>query len=385
MKLYAMSDLILDKEFPLNKDLIHLNHAAVAPLPQRTTNAIIQFAQENTRQGSLNYSVWMETEKELRNKLVKLINAGSVDDIALLKNTSEALSVVAYGLDWHSGDNIVISNQEFPSNRIVWESLANKGVELRIANFNDKSPEDNIIKLCDKHTRLVAVSSIQYASGYRTDLHKLGEYCRNNDILFCVDAIQSVGAVTFDVQSIGADFVMADGHKWMLGPEGLAFFYCHPNSRDKLKLNQFGWHMTEDYLNFDAQNWEIAASNRRFECGSPNMLGIHALNASLSLLLEYGMDNVEDALLHKVDFFMDYIKQSKNYELLTQAKPNHYGGIVTFKHTKSDANVLYNQLSNQGILCATRGGGIRFSPHFYTPSENIKRSIDILDRIEVKG
>ena len=380
-----MSELNLDKEFPLKKDLIHLNHAAVSPLPQRTTNAIIQFAQENTRQGSLNYSRWMETETELRKKIVNIVNAHSVDDIALLKNTSEALSVVAYGLDWRKGDNIVSSNQEFPSNRIVWESLANKGVELRTANFNDTSPEDNIINLCDSQTRLVAVSSIQYASGYQTDLQKLGEYCRTNDILFCVDAIQSVGAVKFDVQAIGADFAMADGHKWMLGPEGLAFFYCHPNSRDKLKLNQFGWHMTEDYLNFDAQKWKIASSSRKFECGSPNMLGIHALNASLSLLLDYGMDNVEGALLNKVEFFMDYIKRSNNYNLLTLAKPDRYGGIVTFEHNKLDANELFSQLSNQGILCAMRGGGVRFSPHFYTPSDCLHRAIDILDRIEVKG
>jgi len=321
----------------------------------------------------------METERELRKKLVKLVNARSVDEIALLKNTSEALSVVAYGLDWHSGDNIVSSNQEFPSNRIVWESLADKGVELKLANFDGTSPEDNIIKLCDKHTRMVAVSSIQYASGYRADLHKLGDFCRSNNILFCVDAIQSVGAVEFDVQSIGADFAMADGHKWMLGPEGLAFFYCHPNSRDKLKLNQFGWHMTEDYLNFDAHDWKIASSCRKFECGSPNMLGIHALNASISLLLEYGMRNVENALLQKVDFIMDYIKRSKDYKLITAAKPNHYGGIATFKHNNLQASELFNQLSNQNILCATRDGGIRFSPHFYTPLANLQRAIDILE------
>ncbi len=379
-----MPELDISHEFPLKNDLIYLNHAAVSPLPQRTTNALIQFAQENTRQGSLNYYEWMETEKDLKNKIVQLINAPAIDDIALLKNTSEALSVVAYGLDWHKGDNVVSSNQEFPSNRIVWESLANKGVTLRMADYSDNSPEDNIIKLCDRHTRLVAVSSIQYASGYRTDLHKIGEFCRKNDILFCVDAIQSVGAVQFDVQSIGADFAMADGHKWMLGPEGLAFFYSHPNARDKLKLSQFGWHMTEDYLNFDAKNWQVASSSRKFECGSPNMLGIHALNASLSLLLDYGMDNVENALLNNVEYFMDYIVQSKHYNLLTLARPKHYGGIVTFEHAHMANSDFFSELSKQGILCAPRGGGIRFSPHFYTSSEVLGKTIDILQSLAKK-
>jgi len=376
-----MPELNLDKEFPLKKDLIYLNHAAVSPLPQRTSNAIIEFAQENTQQGSLNYSRWMATETGLREKIVKLTNAGSVNDIALLKNTSEALSVVAYGLDWRSGDNIVSSNQEFPSNRIVWQSLENKGVELRTANFSDPSPEDQLIKLCDSRTRLLAISSIQYASGYRTDLHKLGDVCRKNGILFCVDAIQSVGAVKFDVQAIGADFAMADGHKWMLGPEGLAFFYCHPNSRDKLKLNQFGWHMTEDYMNFDAREWKPATSCRRFECGSPNMLGIHALNASLSLLLDYGLDNVEAALLSKIECFMDYFQHSKQYKLLTVQKPDHYGGIVTFEHAQLDPNELFRQLSNQGILCAMRGGGVRFSPHFYTSTDCLNKTIELLENI----
>jgi len=377
-----MPEINLDKEFPLKKDLIYLNHAAVSPLPQRTTQAITQFAQENTHQGSLNYNRWMATESELRKKIVTLIKAESVNDIALLKNTSEALSVVAYGLHWHNGDNIVSSNQEFPSNRIVWQSLEDKGVELRCANLNAPSPEDQLIKLCDSRTRLVAVSSIQYASGYRADLHKLGEFCRQNGILFCVDAIQSVGAVNFDVQAIGADFAMADGHKWMLGPEGLAFFYCHPNARDKLKLNQFGWHMTEDYLNFDATEWKTAKSCRRFECGSPNMLGIHALNASLSLLLDYGLENVEAAILRKVEFIMDYIKQSKQYKLRTVDKPGHYGGIVTFEHTQIDANELFRYLSNQGILCATRGGGVRFSPHFYTSTECLNKTIELLENIK---
>jgi len=217
--------------FELEPELIHLNHAAVAPWPTRTREAVEAFARENASQGSLNYPRWLETESRLRTDLGRLINARA-DDIALLKNTSEALSVVAHGLRWQVGDRIVISNEEFPSNRIVWESLQGQGVRVMEVDLRAApSPEDALIAACDTHTRLLAISSVQYASGLRVDLERLGRFCREHDILFCIDAIQSLGALRLDVQAINADFVMADGHKWLLGPEGVALFYSTPAPR----------------------------------------------------------------------------------------------------------------------------------------------------------
>jgi len=224
---------IIQKEFNLRKDLIYLNHAGVSPWPVRTSKAVQQFAEENTLQGSFRYMEWMKTETNLRVQAQKLINAPSKDDIALLKNTSEALSVVAYGLDWEKGDNIVSSNEEFPSNKIVWESLSHKGVEFREAELkSDTSPEDALFSLVDKRTRLITISSVQFSTGLKMDLERIGHFCKSRGILFCVDAIQSIGSVQFDVQKIKADFVMADGHKWMLGPEGLAVFYSNSEARD---------------------------------------------------------------------------------------------------------------------------------------------------------
>ncbi|KPJ90757.1 MAG: class V aminotransferase, partial [Gammaproteobacteria bacterium SG8_15] len=216
-------------EFDIDENIIYLNHAAVSPWPVRTRNAVIQFAEENYRSGSLNYLQWIETETELRRKLQRLINAPSYEDVALVKNTSEALSMVAYGIQWQRGDNIAITNQEFPSNHIVWESLQSQGVELRLADISDcanATAEQRIMDCCNQRTRLVSVSSVQYASGLKLDLSQIGRFCKSQAILFCVDAIQSVGALSFDIQECQADFAMADGHKWMLGPEGLGFFYC---------------------------------------------------------------------------------------------------------------------------------------------------------------
>jgi len=372
---------LISNEFKLRNDVIYLNHAGVSPWFLRTVKAVQEFADENMVQGSLRYPEWLEVETGLRKQAQILINAPSPLDIALLKNTSEALSVVAYGLEWKNGDNIVSCNQEFPSNRIVWESLAQKGVEFREADFTKAgNPENALFSLVDNNTRLITISSVQFSTGLKMDLKRIGEFCKKRGILFCVDAIQSLGAMQFDVQQIQADFVMADGHKWMLGPEGLAVFYSDPDARDHLHLNQYGWHMVEAAGDFDRRDWSIAKSARRFECGSPNMLGIYALNASLSLLLETGMDYVEKEIMKRSEYLFDKIKTRSELELITSTSQGRYAGIVTFRRTGIDSALLYQHLMQNKVVCAHRSGGIRLSPHFYTPYEQLDHVIDLIMR-----
>ncbi len=369
-------------EFQLDDDLIHLNHAAVAPWPKRTVEAVRYFAEQNLHRGSWNYPEWLQTEKLLRRQLAELIAAPSAADIALVKNTSEALSFVAAGIEWHTGDNIVISNQEFPSNRIVWQSLADQGVELRQAELDSApTPEDALFALVDDRTRLLAISSVQYGTGLRMNLQRIGHFCRERNILFCVDAIQSVGAVRFDVQAIEADFVAADGHKWMLGPEGLGFFYVRPALRDSLRLTQFGWHMVEDVGDYDRLDWQPAASARRFECGSPNMLAIHALSASLSLLLEVGMETVERRVLENSRYLMGQLLTIPGIRLHTPSEEGRYAGIVSFSAGGCDSAVLYERLHSKGIFCAQRSGALRFSPHFHTPHQRLQRALDSVHEV----
>lgn len=366
-------------EFLLAPDLIYLNHAAISPWPKRTQEAVVAFARENARQGSLDYRRWMETETQLRQRLQALLNAPSVEDIALVKSTSEGLSIIAYGLDWPRGSNIVSLAGEFPSNRIVWESLVNRGVDLRLATVRfDTDPVEQLAAQVDKHTRLIAVSSVQYASGLRIDLERLGQFCREHHILLCVDAIQSLGAMRFDVQKCQAHFVVADGHKWMLGPEGLGVFYCEASLREQLHLTQYGWHMVEYAGDYDRPDWMPAASGRRFECGSPNTLGIHALNASLSLLLDTGMEAVEQAVLGRAHKLIETIQARPQLDLLSPSERSRHAGIITFRHRRHTAEELHARLSQAGVICALRGGGIRFSPHFYTPLESLDRAMEIV-------
>ena len=369
-----------NNEFPLSDDIIYLNHAAVSPWPQRTSNAIKQFADENLIYGASHYPQWVQKETSLRKQLKQLINAPSIDDIALLKNTSEALSVVAHGVQWNQCDEIIITDQEFPSNRIVWESLKDQQVNVIRANVsNTNDPEQAVLDTVTDKTRLISVSSVQYASGLKLDLEVIGKVCQEKDILFCVDAIQSLGAFRFDTQKINADFVMADGHKWLMAPEGIALFYSSKKVREQLKLHQFGWHMVEELGDFNNKNWKPASTARRFECGSPNMLGIHAMHASLELIHEVGLETIQQCVLDNTRFITEYINKSKNLALVSQYPASHHSGIVSFQHKTAENTPLFQYLTDNKVICAERGGGIRFSPHFYTPRGKIQQALQLAE------
>jgi selenocysteine lyase/cysteine desulfurase len=210
------------------------------------------------------------------------------------------------------------------------------------------------------------------------DLARLGQACKTQNTLFCVDAIQSLGVLTMDVEAIKADFVMADGHKWLLAPEGLAVFYSRESARKQLKNNEFGWHMVEGLYDFDSQDWRETESARRFECGSPNMLCIHALHASLSLLLEIGMEAISARVLDNTDYLIRSLKQIPGMQIITPEYPGQHAGIVTFCPPAADISTLHSQLMAKGVICAMRGGGIRFSPHFYTTRESLDTAISTL-------
>ncbi len=372
--------------FQLDEDIMHLNHAAVAPWPIVTRDAVIAFANENVTIGSQRYDCWLKTEQQLKQKLALLINAQSTDEIAILKNTSEGLSLIAQGLDFNAGDNIVIPAEEFPSNKVVWQALETKGVEIRLVPVQDnEEPELALINAIDEHTRLLSCSSVQFARGLVLDLTVIGKACKQHNILFCVDAIQSLGAITFDVQTCFADFVVADGHKWMCAPEGTALFYCRKEAQDRLQLTQFGWHMLKDAFDFSPQNetlplqQKIVSSAQRFESGSPNMMGITALNASLAMLLGIGISKVQSGVIKNADYLLNQLASFVNIKIISPTATGKYAGIVTFQKLKSDNVKLYQHLQNNNVLCAYRGGGIRFSPHFYTQENTMDKALRLVE------
>ena len=365
-------------EFPQQSGLHYLNHAAVAPWPKRAADAVAAFAQENVLLGARDYPQWLTIEKRLRERLARLLNAQTTGDIALVKNTSEALSFVAFGLDWRAGDQVVISDQEFPSNRIVWEALKPKGVEVVPVSLNGTDPEGDLLAACGPRTRLLSISAVQYASGLRMDLERLGAGCRQRGVLFCIDAIQQLGALPFDVQAYDCAFAMADGHKWMLGPEGLGVFYCRAAEREQLALQEYGWHMLENAGNYDQADWQPAHSARRFECGSPNMLGAVALDASLSLLEEVGMEKVGALVGERVQQLQDGLARISGATLHSPLNPSRRAGILTFSLAGWDNARLLERLRAEQVVCIQRGAGIRFSPHFYTTEKVIEETLALI-------
>ncbi|MDF9621014.1 aminotransferase class V-fold PLP-dependent enzyme [Pseudomonas entomophila] len=362
-------------EFDQAPGLCYLNHAAIAPWPRRASEAVARFARDNVRLGAREYPAWLATERRLRERLARLLNAPTTGDIALVGNTSQALSLVAFGLDWQPGDQVIISDEEFPSNRVIWQALAERGVEVLEVSLAGEAPEAALLNACDPRARLLAISAVQFGSGLRLDLTRLGEGCRSRGVLFCVDAIQHIGALPFDVQRYQCDFAMADGHKWMLGPEGLAVFYCRGELRKQLKLNAYGWHMLEHLGDFERRDWQPARSARRFEPGSPNMLGACALEASLSLLEDVGMTVVAEQLALRVEQLHEGLAALPGARLHSPNDPGRRAGIVTFSlegHANAD---IYRTLSADGVICAVRGPGVRFSPHFYTDQRLINEAL----------
>jgi cysteine desulfurase/selenocysteine lyase len=276
---------------------------------------------------------------------------------------------------------VVISDEEFPSNRVVWEALAPLGVEVVQVNLHSGDAETALLDACGPRTRLMAISAVQYASGLRLDLPRLGQGCRERGVLLCIDAIQQLGALPFDVQTSQCAFAMADGHKWLLGPEGLGVFYCRSDLRAQLKLHEYGWHMLEHAGDYQRSDWQPARSARRFECGSPNMLGAMALEASLSLLEEVGMPQVEQALQERMQWLIDGLRKMPGARLHSAVQHQQRAGILTFSLDGWQHQPLFERLKEQQVICAQRGAGIRLSPHFYTKPVVIEETLQVLQQL----
>jgi len=350
----------------------YFNHAAIAPWPARTAEAVKQFAAENVKQGPAGYANWIASETELREALARLTGATTPRDIALLKNTTECVSTVAWGMDWQAGDNVVLPLHEFASNRLPWIAQRARGVEVREIDIRAaRNAEQALVDAMDRNTRLLAVSSVQWSDGFRLDLQALGDACRKRGVLFFVDAIQQLGALRIDVRKCHISFLAADAHKWLLGPEGIAVFYSEEEARSRLQLLQQGWHMFDNPWSFGREDWTPSASARRFEAGSPNSLGQVAFRASLELLLESGQAWVEQRVLGNTDRMCQHLQSMPDLTLLSCAEPARRSGIVTFRPQEVTAHALQRYLARHQVSCAVRDNAIRLSPHFYQGPDDV--------------
>ena len=361
--------------FPVTRNLVYFNHAAVGPLSTRTYEAMEAHARDQREFGALHWREWYGEYDNLRASAARLINA-SPDEIAILKNTSEGLSFVAEGFRWERGDNVVTTALEFPSNYTPWKRLERRGVECRIAAL----PTVEAIETCmDRRTRIVTVSAVAFHNGFTADLDAIGEMCDRAGVLFCVDAIQRIGALPTDVSRSKISFLAADGHKWMCGPEGATIFFVAKEHRDKLEVLESGWTNVNRGGRFIECGLELLPDSRRFEAGSLNTNGIHGLRASIDLLMEIGVDAIAGEVTRLAGLLADRLA-AIGWRIDSPLPIR--SGIVGAAPPSVEPSLLkwHRLLEEEGIICAPREGMLRFSPHFYNDETEIDRIIAVLTR-----
>jgi selenocysteine lyase/cysteine desulfurase len=358
-------------EFPITKDYIFLDHAGVAPVSMRVKKAVERFTTEALEVGLSNYRLWVDKVERTRSDCAKLINA-SKDEIAFTKNTSHGLSIVAEGLDWKEGENLLVCEKEFPANIYPWVNLQRKGVTVKFVPFRaGKILIEDIEKLIDSKTKLLTISSVQFSNGFKIDLKKVGELCRNKGILFCVDAIQSLGVIPMNVKDFNVDFLSADGHKWLLSPEGTGIFYCRKTLIEKINPPLIGWNSVQKEHDFDHINFLFKTDAQKFEEGSLNIMGIYALGAALDLLFEIGIDKIESRVLELGDLIIDEAEK-RDFTVKAPKAKEERGGIVSIVGNFNPIEIK-NKLKNMDIIVNVRDNAIRISPHFYNTEDEIPR------------
>jgi selenocysteine lyase/cysteine desulfurase len=300
-----------------------------------------------------------------------------------MRNTSDGLSVIANGIGWKPGDNVVTCDCEFPANIYPWMRLEQVGVELRMARErNGRVAEDELLSLIDSRTRVVAISFVQFASGFRMNLERIGEVCRQRDILFVVDAIQGLGALRFDVERFHVDAFSADAHKWLLGPEGCAVMFVSERAIDRIKPTLVGWMSVKNWKNSVAGErinycLDYQDGAARFESGTLNAVGIHGLGASLDILRDVGIQKIEQHVLALGDRLCEGL-QSKGYEVVSSRRPQEASCIVCFVKPGIAAHELAKHLANNRIIAAARCGRLRFAPHLYNTFEEVEAVVNCL-------
>lgn len=353
------------EQFPVTKSLVYLNHAAVSPICRAAADAMRWLATDAEEFGSLHYDKWMACYEGLRREAARMLNAHR-DEIALVKNTSEGIATIALGIDWRAGDRIVAFEGEFPANQYPWLRLESRGV--RITWLRPEASLDEIDQAANG-ARLLAISYVQFLSGYRCDLEAIGEICARRGVFYFVDAIQGMGAFPIDVRAARIDAAAADGHKWMTGPEGCGILYVRRDRQDEVEPVEFGWTNAASHADYGSRDMTLRSDAGRYEPGTLNTIGCFGLEAALRYLNETGVTEIGRAVQALADQIVHGARE-RGYELLGERTPENGAGIVSLRKPAIDCRVLHRDLKEKKFITAPRAGWLRVSPHFYLlPSE----------------
>jgi len=375
-----LSPAALDREFPVRRNFVYLNHAAVAPLPRRVADAMLAHVENVRDRGMADWRGSYAAIEAAREKAARIIGA-SAAEVAFLPNTSWCVNLVAIAFPWREGDNVVIDDMEFPSNAYPWRALESRGVECRVVkNREGRVTADDVAAMVDGRTRVIAVSWVAFHNGWVFPLEELGALCRERGILLFVDAIQGLGALPMDVSRIGVHVLAADGHKWLYGPEGGAIFYVSEEARDRVPAVMGGWWSLRyegGYLSGRAKPYDGA---RRYEPGTLPIDHVLGLAAGIDLLEDIGRDAVTSRVLELVRALRDGLA-ARGWKIATPDPPR--SGILSAVPPDGAGNVFRwaKALDERGVIVAPREGAIRFSPHAGNDLDEIERALQAIDEI----
>jgi selenocysteine lyase/cysteine desulfurase len=359
--------------FPVTKNLIYVNHSGVGPLCLPAARAMERLTRDALDHGSLHYAQWLDTYNGLRRAAARLVN-GTPEEIAIVKNTSEGIATVAMGLDWRAGDRIVAFSEEFPANQYPWRRLEAKGVKIEWLSAGDSLDR---IDQAARGARLLAISFVQFLTGFRADLVQIGEICRRHSAIFLVDGIQGLGAFPVDVQAANIGALAADGHKWLLAPEGCGILYISQALQEQVEPVEFGWTNVVGYDDYGRRDMTLRPDAGRYECGTLNTVGCYGLHAAIEFLLEVGIENIAPVVQALGDQIAAGVGR-KGYEVLGTRTPENGAGVVGFRPEAIDNGAIVPTLRAHPIISPARPRRVRASPHFYITPEEIEKMIALL-------
>jgi selenocysteine lyase/cysteine desulfurase len=370
-------DSLRAAEFPVAERWAYFDHAAVAPLPRRTGDAMRTWVVEQEANGVVNWPSWERKLEGIRRDLARLLNAHH-DEIAFITSTTHGIGLVAEGFPWREGDNVVTAEEEYPSNIYPWMNLASRGVSLRTVPSRDGRIEiADLVAAMDDRTRVLTISHVEWSSGFRNDLDALAESCQSRGIALFVDAIQGLGPHTIDVRRTPIDFLAADGHKWLLGPEGAGVLYVRRDWIERLRPLGVGWHSVTVSYNKPGIHFHLKPSAQRWEGGTFNMPGIQAFGASVGLLLGLGPEVVSARILERADCVREIARRA-GWALVGSDRPDERSGIVAMTRPGVDPDRFVRDLRGRGIALAARRGRVRVSPHVYNNDADLDRLAEVL-------
>lgn len=364
--------------FPVTQHWAFFDHAAVSPIPDTAIVAMNDYAHRIAVNGLADVWHWVDRCAQVRKLAAQLINSPSVDDVFFVPNTTTGIGLIAEGYPWKPGENVVLASEEYPSNQYPWMNLASRGVEVRkVPTRGNRIELDDVRAAITDKTRVLSTSFVQFGSGFRQDLDALGALCREHDLFFFVDAIQGLGAFPLDVQKTPIDALAADGHKWMLAPEGAGIAYIRREWIDRLHPIGVGSHSVVNQFEYSTINLQFKPHAGRYEGGAANLPGITALGASLELLLNAGIENVSQRILQLTDYLCEQAP-SAGAEVYSSRLDGDRSGIVSLSKPGVDPKVIQKRCRDAGVIVNMRAGRVRVSPHAYNTEAELDQLLNVL-------